>query len=83
MFSATKAKKKLEPLQTKDLVDSWEDATIKTPGGKNSSPIDKTYSIAQLKKIRESCNLDPLDSWPALEITKAVSTPRGGRDSPR
>ena len=80
MLAAVKTK--LEPVQTNDL-DAWEEANIQTPGCiKNTpTPRDPTYSIEKLKTIRESCNLDPLDSWPAFEVVKAVSTPRG--NSPR
>lgn len=47
-----------------------------------STPKNQTYSIEQLKKMRESCNLDKLDSWPDYEIVNNTSTPRG-RSSPR
>jgi len=79
----TPPKAELAAVQTNDL-DAWEDANIPTPGGIKNAPTsdDKMYSFDQLMKIRESCNLEPLDSWPAYDIINVASTPRG-RSSPR
>ena len=81
IFAAAKAK--VPAVQTNDL-DDWENANIATPGTMKSvsTPKNQTYSIEQLKKMRESCNLDKLDSWPNYEIVNNTSTPRG-RSSPR